>query len=211
MKRSIITFFILLLACLAASAQQSELCKVVASHFQGLNSFTATVKLTRHNAAVTNDNVTKGHYYWKRPDQQSMVFSDTKEMLLATGTAYTMVKGGKQRTVKAKAQGNNPFEILSDIFTHMASGDTKTLTTQANVTVTKQGASYLLTVTPKAMDAKAKRRLMFTSFTVLIDNTGNVTRLHINERGGNYSQYDFSAYQLNATINSKMFTAKALQ
>ena len=210
MKRSIITFFILLLACLTASAQQSELCKAVASHFQGLNSFTATVKLTRHNAAVTNDNVTKGTYYWKRPDQQSMVFPDTKEMLLASSTAYTMVKGGKQRTVKAKAMGNNPFEILTDIFTHMASGDTKTLTTQANVSVAKQGSSYLLTVTPKSMDAKAKRRLMFTSFTVLIDNVGNVTRLHINERGGNYSQYDFSACQLNANINSKMFTTKAL-
>lgn len=210
MKRPIITFFILLLACLTVSAQQSELCKAVASHFQGLNSFTATVKLTRHNAAVTNDNVTKGTYYWKRPNQQSMVFPDTKEMLLASSTAYTMVKGGKQRTVKAKAMGNNPFEILTDIFTHMASGDTKTLTTQANVSVAKQGASYLLTVTPKAMDAKAKRRLMFTSFTVLIDNAGNVTRLHINERGGNYSQYDFSACQPNVSINSKMFTAKAL-
>lgn len=210
MKRPIITFFILLLACLTASAQQSELCKAVASHFQGLNSFTATVKLTRHNAAVTNDNVTKGTYYWKRPNQQSMIFPDTKEMLLASSTAYTMVKGGKQRTVKAKAMGNNPFEILTDIFTHMASGDTKTLTTQANVSVARQGSSYLLTVTPKAMDAKAKRRLMFTSFTVLIDNAGNVTRLHINERGGNYSQYDFSACQPNASINSKMFTAKAL-
>ncbi len=210
MKRTIITFFILLLACITVSAQQEELGRTVASHFQGLNSFTATVKLTRHNAAVTNDNVTKGNFYWKRPDQQSMVFPDTKEMLLASGTAYTMVKNGKQRTVKAKSMGNNPFEILTDIFTHMASGNSKTLTNQANVTVTKQGASYLLKVTPKTTDAKAKRRLMFTSFTVLIDNAGNVTRLHINERGGNYSQYDFSGYQLNTNINSKMFTAKAL-
>lgn len=210
MKKTFITFFILLLACFTASAQQTELCKAVTSHYNGLNSFSATVKLTRHNVAITNDDVTKGHYYWKRPNQQSMVFPDTKEMLLATGTAYTMVKGGKQRTVKAKAMGNNPFEILTDIFTHMMSGDAKTLTNQANVSVAKQGTSFLLTVTPETTDAKAKKRLMFTSFTVLIDNAGNMTRLHINERGGNYSQYDFSAYSLNANINSKIFTTKAL-
>ncbi len=213
MKRIFTLLFSLLLTCLAVSAQQADLRKTVASHFKGLNTFSASIKLTRHNVALTNDVVTKGHYYWKRPNSQSMVFTDSKEMLLAVGNSYTMVKGGKQRTIKAKGMGNNPFEILSDIYTHLQSADGNgSLTTQANVSVTKQGASYLLTVTPKTTDAKARRRLMFTSLVITVDaKTGNMSRLLIHERGGNYSQYDFSGYALNANINSKMFTIQALK
>ncbi len=210
MKRTLTTFLFLLLACITISAQQADLRRAVANRYKTLNTYTANIKLTRHNAAVTKDVVTTGKYYWKRPGQQSMVFASTKEMLLAVGNAYTMVKGGKSRTIKAKAQGNNPFEILSDIITRLQTTDNSAvLTTQANVTVSKSGASYLLTVTPKVTDSKAKRRLMFTSFTVLIDKTGCITRLLINERGNNYSQYDFSDYALNVNIDSKMFTTKA--
>lgn len=213
MKRTFTFLLSLLLTWFTVSAQQAELHKTVAGRYKSLNSFSATVKLTRHNVALTNDIVTKGQYYWKRPNSQSMVFADTKEMLLAVGNSYTMVKGGKQRTIKAKGMGNNPFEILSDIYTHLQSADSNgSLTTQANVSVTKQGASYLLTVTPKTTDAKARRRLMFTSLVITVDaKTGNMSRLLIHERGGNYSQYDFSGYALNANINSKMFTTQALK
>ena len=210
MKRTLTTFFLLLLTCITVSAQQAELRRAVASRYKALNTYTATVKLTRHNAAVTKDAVTMGKYYWKRPSDQSMVFTSTKEMLLAVGNTYTMVKGGKSRAIKAKAQGNNPFEILSDIIAHLQTADNSAvLTTQANVAVTKQGTSYLLTVTPKTTDNKAKRRLMFTSFTVLVDKAGSISRLLIHERGNNYSQYDFSDYALNVNIDSKMFTTKA--
>ena len=213
MKRLFTTFFILLLTCITVSAQQADLRKTVASHFKGLNSFSATIKLTRHNAAITKDLVTKGNYYWKRPNMQSMVFKESKEMLLAIGNSYTMAKGGKQRTIKAKGMGNNPFEILSDIYTHLLSAEgNDALTSQANVSVSKQGTSYLLTVTPKAMNAKAKRRLMFTSFIITIDaKTGRMNRLLIHERGGNYSQYDFSGYVNNANINSRMFSTQAIK
>lgn len=213
MKKLFTLLFSLMLTCITVSAQQAELSRTVASHYKSLNSFSATVKLTRHNAAITTDVVTKGHYYWKRPNSQSMVFTNSKEMLLAIGNSYTMVKGGKQRTIKAKGMGNNPFEILSDIYTNLRSAEYNgTLTTQANVSVAKQGASYLLTVTPKNTNAKAKRRLMYTSFIITIDaSTGNMSRMLIHERGGNYSQYDFSGYAFNVNISSKMFSTQAIK
>lgn len=213
MKRTFTFLLSLLLTWFTVSAQQAELHKTVAGRYKSLNSFSATVKLTRHNVALTNDIVTKGQYYWKRPNSQSMVFADTKEMLLAIGDNYTMVKGNKQRTIKAKSMGNNPFEILSEIYVNLQSADKNgTLTTQANVSVSKQGASYLLTVTPNAKDAKAKRRLMYTSFIITIDaRTGNMSRLLIHERGGNYSQYDFSGYAFNVNISSRMFCTQAVK
>lgn len=208
MKRFFTLMLSVLLIGMTASAQQSEMQKTVASHFKSLNSATAIVTLTRHNAAIAKNSVSKGTFYWKKPHSQSMIFKETNERLIAVGNAYTMVMGKKARTIKAKGMGNNPFEILTDIYAGIFAGKSQ-LTSQANVAVAKHGNTYVLTVTPKATDAKAKRRLMFTSFVVNIDaKSGDVQRLRINEKAGNYSQYDFSGFSYNANVNNSVFSVK---
>ena len=53
---------------------------------------------------------------------------------------------------------------------------------------------------------KEKRRLMFTSFVLTLDNaTGRLLSLRMNERGENYTQYDLSSHQPGAAVGDAVF------
>lgn len=197
-------------AVVGIQAQQAELKKAAVARYKNATSVTANVTMTRHNAALTQDAVTKGYFYYKKPNTESMVFKTTKDMLLADGTVYTMVKSGKKRSVKANNTGNNPFEVLRDILTRLFTADaTAKLTNMATVQMKKQGTTCTVTVTPSTTDKKALRRFMYTSCVMTIDmKQAEIRSLRINEKAGNYTQYDFSNYVLNATLPSTAFSTK---
>ncbi len=197
-------------AVVGIQAQQAELKKAAVARYKNATSVTANVTMTRHNAALTQDAVTKGYFYYKKPNTESMVFKITKDMLLADGTVYTMVKSGKKRSVKANNTGNNPFEVLRDILTRLFTADANAkLTSMATVQMKKQGTTCTVTVTPSTTDKKALRRFMYTSCVMTIDmKQAEIRSLRINEKAGNYTQYDFSNYVLNATLPSTAFSTK---
>lgn len=197
-------------AVVGIQAQQAELKKAAVARYKNATTVTANVTMTRHNAALTQDAVTKGYFYYKKPNTESMVFKTTKDMLLADGTVYTMVKSGKKRSVKANNTGNNPFEVLRDILTRLFTADANAkLTSMATVQMKKQGTTCTVTVTPSTTDKKALRRFMYTSCVMTIDmKQAEIRSLRINEKAGNYTQYDFSNYVLNATLPSTAFSTK---
>lgn len=197
-------------AVVGIQAQQAELKKAAVARYKNATTVTANVTMTRHNAALTQDAVTKGYFYYKKPNTESMVFKTTKDMLLADGTVYTMVKSGKKRSIKANNTGNNPFEVLRDILTRLFTADANAkLTSMATVQMKKQGTTCTVTVTPSTTDKKALRRFMYTSCVMTIDmKQAEIRSLRINEKAGNYTQYDFSNYVLNATLPSTAFSTK---
>ena len=197
-------------AVVGIQAQQAELKKAAVARYKNATTVTANVTMTRHNAALTQDAVTKGYFYYKKPNTESMVFKTTKDMLLADGTVYTMVKSGKKRSVKANNTGNNPFEVLRDILTRLFTADANAkLTSMATVQMKKQGTTCTVTVTPSTTDKKALRRFMYTSCVMTIDmKQAEIRSLRINEKAGNYTQYDFSNYVLKATLPSTAFSTK---
>lgn len=199
------------LACTGISAQRTDLRKL-AERYKTAKTLTADVKQTRHNVALTKDVVTNGHFYYKKPNTQSMVFKDSKEMLLATGNTFVMVKNGKQYTAKAKGKGNNPFEILQDVFRNLLSADENAvLTDMADVKLKKIGNACTITITPVVADSKAKRKMAFVSCVAIIDlKAAELRSLCINERRGNYTQYDFSNYVFNAEVSSSAFDTQTV-
>ena len=213
MKRILTLFIAVVFACIGIHAQQAELRKAAINRYKNASTLTAHVTLTRHNAALTQDAVTKGYFYYKKPNSESMVFKNTKDMLLAVGNTYTMVKGGKQRVTKANGTGNNPFEVLRDIFTNLFTADSNAkLTNMATVKMQKQGHTCTMTIMPNVANAKAKRRMMYTSCVVTIDmKSAEIHSLRINERGGNYTQYDFSNYVINADVNNNVFSTQIVK
>lgn len=213
MKRLFSLLAVILLFGLGIHAQQAELKKAALSRYKNVSTLTAQVKMTRHNAALTQDVVSKGYFYYKKPHTESMVFKTTKDMLLAEGNTYTMVKGGKQRVTKANGTGNNPFEVLRDVFTHLfvAEGNAQ-LTHMATVKLQKQGNTCTMTLLPLVKDNKAKRRMMYTSCVVTIDlKSAEIRTLCIHERAGNYTQYDFSNYVLNKEISNSVFNPQIVK
>ena len=212
MKRLLSLWAAILLFGLGIHAQQAELKRAALNRYKNVSTLVAQVKMTRHNAALTQDVVSKGYFYYKKPHTESMVFKTTKDMLLAEGSTYTMVKGGKRRVTKANGTGNNPFEVLRDVFANLfvADGNAQ-LTHMATVKLQKQGNTCTMTILPHASNNKAKRRMMYTSCVVHIDmKTAEIRTLCIYEKAGNYTQYDFSNYVLNKEVSSSVFNTQIL-
>lgn len=211
MKKGFILFFMAMLACEMLSAQQVDFRKV-AERFKHTKTLVMDVTQTKHNAALTDDVIAKGHFYYQAPNRYSMIFTDAHEMFLAVDNAFIMVRDGKKRVAKAKGQGNNPFEVLSDVFSKLLSGSGQVgLSGVADVKLSQHGELCTITVTPIVADAKAKRRMMFTSCVAVINlNSAELRSLRIVERGKNYTQYDFSGYSFNAEINAGAFDVKSV-
>lgn len=211
MRRILTLLTAILLVATGASAQKEDIRKA-AERYKSANTLIANVTRTHHNAAVTKDDVARGHFYYYKPNKMSMVFKSANEMLLASGNTFSMVKGGRLRTTKAKGKGNNPFETLKDVFTNMLSADDNAkLSDMADVKVDKQGNNITITITPVVKDEKARRRLMFTSCVAVIDlKAAELRRLRINERGSNYTQYDFSNYVFNAEVSPSVFDTRTV-
>ncbi|WP_102406779.1 LolA family protein [Parabacteroides bouchesdurhonensis] len=201
-----------LLICTGLSAQRADIRKA-AERYKNANTVITNVTQTRHNTAIAQDMIAQGHFYYKKPNCQSMIFKDVKEMLLAVDNTFVMVKDGKQRTARAKGKGNNPFEVLQSVFRNLLSADDETsLSELADVKLTKQGDICTIIITPTVTDSKVKRRMMFTSCVATIDlKVAELHRLRINEQGGNYTQYDFSNYLFNAEVSDSVFDVNAVQ
>lgn len=212
MKRLFILLITLLPVCIGASAQQADIRKA-AERYKAASTLIAHVTQTRHNAALTKDVVTEGHFYYKKPDSESMVFKESGEMLLAVGNTFVMVKNGRQHIAKARGKGENPFEVLRDVFRNLLSDhDNGPLTDMADVRLERQGDICTMTITPNATDPKTKRkRMYYSSCVVTIDlKAAELCSLRINEQGENYTRYDFSGYVLDAEVSSSVFDTRTV-
>lgn len=209
MKKIATLFAALLLCCLSLSAQEAEVRKAAAK-YANVKALTAAVTQTRHSAALGTNKTAQGTLYYKYPVAHSMVFKSAKEMLLATGTTFTMVRGGRAQSVKATGKGNNPFEVLQMLFTHVFTGNGRAqLAKIAKMEYKKSGNNVQLTITPTVADPKLKRRMMYTSCVVTFDmKAAELRTVRINEKAGNWTQYDFSAYNLAAKLPANAFNAK---
>lgn len=202
---------VVVLACQMLLAQQAELHKA-AERFRGIRSLKMNVVQTRHNVTLIKDITTSGHFFYQEPNRCSMVFPDAKEMLLAVDDTFVMVRDGKQHVAKAKGQGNNPFEVLLDVFHKLLSADENVdLSEYADVKLSRQGNSCTITIFSKVKNIKSKRRMMYTSCIVIVDlKAAELRSVRIYERGENYTQYDFSNYIINAEIDTNAFDVQAM-
>lgn len=117
-----------------------------------------------------------------------------------------MVKDGKKNTADGK--GNDQLKSLTTFFKSLSEGEESDveLSDIADVDATKKGNLMIVTVTPIVADAKAKRRQMFTSFVITVDQkAGALKSIRMNEKGQNYTNYDFSNFIMNGSIDDKVF------
>lgn len=174
--------------------------------YKSMNTLTANVTQTKHNSMVAKDLESKGNFYFKKPNKMCMTFNNGADMMLMNGDTFTIVKDGVKST--AKGNGNEQLQALTTILKNFSAGQESDvdLSDIADVDMTKKGNLMIMTVTPIISDPKAKRKMMFTSFVVTIDQkAGELKSLRMNEKGQNYTQYDFSNFVLNGTVNDSVF------
>ena len=202
--KKLIALLLVLLPCLALTAQEADI-RRLAEHYADVQTLSATVTRTRHSVLLAQDEVTRGHFFLKKPGKMCLSFDDNKDMLLMESGTFTLVEQGR-RTV-AKGRNGQVLGALGSVLRGLFADGSYVPDEAATVTVEQSGNRCILTVTPLLKNAKEKRRLMFTSFVLTLDNaSGRLLSLRMNERGENYTQYDLSGHQPGVQVVDAVFT-----
>ena len=201
--KKLIALLLVLLPCLALTAQEADI-RRLAEHYADVQTLSATVTRTRHNVLLAQDEVTRGHFFLKKPGKMCLSFDDNKDMLLMESGTFTLVEQG--RRMVAKGRNGQVLGALGSVLRGLFADGSYVPDEAATVTVEQSGNRCILTVTPLLKNAKEKRRLMFTSFVLTLDNaSGRLLSLRMNERGENYTQYDLTGHQPGAAVGDAVF------
>ena len=205
MKKILSVFLLFTLAVSLSFAQVDVMPQAIAS-FNVLKTVDANVTRTIHNVMFEKDGKSTGKFYFKKPDKMALSFDNGKDKLIMDGETFAMVKDGKKNTADGK--GNDQLKSLTLFLKNLGAGEESDveLSDIADVDMAKKGNLLIVTVVPIVADAKAKRRQMFSSFIITVDQKeGQLKSLRMNEKGQNYTQYDFSDFKVNGEIDDKVF------
>ena len=137
---------------------------------------------TRHQAALTTDAVTTGTLTIRKPDYICISTDGGRDQLLMEGTKFTMTMGGKKHVTDSRR--NAQFATFQKVLNAVING--QPVTKGEDMTIVTKNGLQTITITPAA-----KKRQMFTSFVLVVDaKTSAFRQLRMNERGGNYVNYD---------------------
>lgn len=142
-----------------------------------------TVTRTRHQAALTTDAVTTGALTIRKPDYICISTDGGREQLQMDGTKFTMTTGGKKHVTDSRK--NAQFATFQKVLNAVING--QPVPKGEDMTIATKNGLQTITITPTG-----KKRQMFTSFILVVDaKTSALHQLRMNERAGNYVNYDF--------------------
>lgn len=210
--KKIFSFFLLILTfCVGLSAQSGDedMMARLQERFKNMQTLTAPVTQIRHNTLLTDDVVSKGTFYFKKPASMCLSFNNGADMLLMKGDQFIMVRDGKSTAMSGK--GNSQMEALKTLLKNFSAGQESDVSIDdfADVEVDRDGDLMVMTIIPRIEDAKARRKMLYRSFVVTVDTkAGELKSIRLNEKGANYTQYDFGKFQVNAPVEDKVFDIK---
>ena len=141
------------------------------------------VTRTRHQAALTTDAVSTGTLTIRKPDYICISTDEGRNQLLMDGTKFTMIMDGKKHVTDSKR--NAQFATFQKVLHAVING--QPIPEGDDLTVVTKNGQQTITITPAA-----KKRQMFTSFMLVVDaKTTAFRQLRMNEKAGNYINYDF--------------------
>ncbi|MBQ0056797.1 MAG: outer membrane lipoprotein carrier protein LolA [Bacteroidales bacterium] len=207
MKKLLYILLFSLLLVPFSYAQDADMMQKAQERFKNMQTLQASVVMTKHNTMVTNDVKSNGTFYFKKPSKVCMSFNSGKDALLMDGQTFTMIQDGKRQSLNGK--GNTQLEALKTLMQNFSAGQESDvdLSDIADVDMERKGSLIVMTITPIVDDPKAKRKMMFQSFVVTIDTkTSELKSVRLNEKGQNYTQYDFSNFKQNGEIADSVFS-----
>lgn len=174
--------------------------------FKAMTTLTAPVTQTLHNALLADDAVSKGTFYFKKPASMCLTFNDGNDMLLMKDDQFIMVRNGKSSAMRGK--GNSQLEALRVLFRNLSTGEESDVSIEdfADVDAERDGDLLTMTIIPRIDDPKARRKMIYTSFVVTVDTrAGALKSIRLNEKGSNYTLYDFGKFTVNAPVDDAVF------
>jgi hypothetical protein len=142
-----------------------------------------SVTRTQHRTAIAQDAVSTGTMTIKKPDYICISTNQGKEQLIMEGTKFTMTVGGKKHVTDSRK--NEQFATFHQVLKAVINN--QPIPKSNDVTITTKNRLKTINITP----AKKKKRQMFTSFELVVDdNTSAIRHIRMNERGDNYTSYE---------------------
>lgn len=190
MKRILLLLFTCLLTGFAV-AQTSSLKKAVARYAK-VNHVEATTVRTVYAAAKGKKTTAHGTFYMTSPNKVNISVNNGKDQLIMNGDIFTVTMKGKKHTTSAKK--NVQMAALQQVLYYIMTGGQKGNINRSDIKVSQSG--HLVTVNITSATAKKKRRQLFSSVLLSIDSrTSEIKSMRMNQRGGNYTDYEFSNYK----------------
>lgn len=190
MKRTLL----LLITCLLtgfAAAQTSSLKKAVARYAK-VSRVEATTVRTAYSAAKGKKTTARGTFFMTSPDKVTIFINGGKDQLIMNGDIFTVTTRGKKHTTSAKK--NVQMAALQQVLCYIMTGGRKGDINRSDISVSQSG--HLITVTVSSTTSKKKRRQLFSSVVLSIDSrTSEIKSMRMYQRGGNYTDYEFSNYK----------------
>lgn len=187
---------------------QDDVMKQAMEGYKNLTAFTAKVTKTVHNEMLTKDQVSTGMFYFKKPAKLCITTNGGKDMLLTDGETFTIVQDGKASTASGKS--NSSLTPLITAIKGITSGNSDTdLSDVADVDMEREGDMMIMTVTPIVKSAAERKKMLYQSFVITIDQkAGELRSVRLNGKGKNYDKYEFSGYKLDAKFDDSVFKVK---
>ncbi|MDL2262716.1 outer membrane lipoprotein carrier protein LolA [Bacteroidales bacterium OttesenSCG-928-I21] len=203
MKKSIFTF-IFLIGCLAMQAQtmsqsDSQLIAKIVEANKKHKTMTSDFKQTQHLSFIGDDIVSSGKFYYNKPDQLVMKYTDPAgNLMLINGDNFVMVILGK--VSKSTGKSNSKLREIKAILSGCLEGNMP-LFGAKKVTCKETTQYYVVTA---VIDETGKSDI--SKVVLSYDKTDySLAILQTIEPDDNYTIYEFNNKKFNVTIDGSVF------
>lgn len=163
---------------------------------------TIVAKFSQHKkvAGIKDEVTSRGDFYYDNSGDMAMIYESPEgDKVVMNGENFTIIVGGK----RIESSSENPMMAqISYMMQASMSGDVEKLGRGWELSIEYREAEYRVMVVP--LDRRVKRYI--TSMTMLFDDkTLTLNTLRIDEKSGGYTTYNFTAKEINKSIDRKIF------
>lgn len=203
MRIKLLLIMIALLCGFATEAQESALLQTFTQELHSKNSQVATIQCdftqTRSVAVLANDVVKRGRFYFVKPGNTLLAFSDGDHIKM-TAEWFEMKTGGN--ISKMKVATNPMLKNLNTLLSACMVGDVGQMTQGFETRVECSAKEWVVVMVPvrgKAVSKVSQIELRFDRSNMSLNS------LKMEEKSGDYTRYVFSNKSFNKVIDSKIF------
>lgn len=206
--KKILLFIGLLGYCLSANAQSSaenQLLEKIKTANANCTSITSTFKQTRHFSFMDGDVISKGNFYYRKPDRLLLKYTEPAGgLLLINGDRFVMNMMDQSTKSSIKADPN--LQSIQTLLSSCLQGEVKHIA-NAIVSCKETTAAYVVTATIKGGNAQGSKVNKVIVTYSKPDLT--VSTIRTEEADNSYTLYELTGKKLNQPIADAVFKVPA--
>ena len=162
-------------------------------------SITSTFNQTKHMPILGEKILSKGSFYYSKPEQLAMVYEDPKgDLLLINNDKMVMVTSGKRR--EASTKSNAKTRGMKNILASFIQGDV--MLVEADKITCKETPKHIVVTAEIGKSNKSKIDKVVASYD---KSDYTIAVIRTEDPDGTYTEYELVSKQLNTPVDQKVF------